>query len=110
MPLEPGTRLGVYEIVGPVGAGGMGEVYRAREASIVHRDLKPDNIMVTPDGYAKILDFGLAKLLVRSVDSNAATAVATDETRIGTFVGTAGYASPEQARGEPVDARSDIFS
>jgi eukaryotic-like serine/threonine-protein kinase len=206
MPLEPGSRFGAYEIVGPVGAGGMGEVYRARdarlqrdvaikilpeglsqdrsavarfqreaqaasalnhphilniyevgcvdardyiamelvagetlrdriardrdlasmldiliqvgdalgrahEANIVHRDLKPDNIMVTPDGYAKVLDFGLAKLLLRVPDSDAPTVKAgTDETKIGTFVGTAGYASPEQARGEQVDARSDIFS
>jgi Tol biopolymer transport system component/tRNA A-37 threonylcarbamoyl transferase component Bud32 len=209
MPLSNGTRFGAYEIISSVGAGGMGEVYRARdarlqrdvaikilpealshdrsavsrfqreaqaasalnhphilsiyevgraeerdyiameliagetlrdriardrelpsmldiliqvgdalsrahEASIVHRDLKPDNIMVTPDGYAKVLDFGLAKLLLRGVDSEAATEVApretTAETRIGTFIGTAGYASPEQARGELVDARSDIFS
>ncbi len=205
MPLPAGTRVGAYEIVGPVGSGGMGEVYRARdarlqrdvaikvlpqalsqdrsavsrfqreaqaasalnhphilsiyevgrveerdyivmelvagetlrdriardrtlapmldiliqigdalgrahEASIVHRDLKPDNIMVTPDGYAKILDFGLAKLIVGNPDTEAPTAVATGETRVGTFVGTVGYASPEQARGETVDARSDIFS
>jgi Tol biopolymer transport system component/tRNA A-37 threonylcarbamoyl transferase component Bud32 len=205
MPIANGTHLGAYEIVGPVGAGGMGEVYRARdvrlqrdvaikilpealsqdrsavsrfqreaqaasalnhphilsiyevgraeerdyiamelvagetlrdriardrdlpsmldiliqvgdalarahEANIVHRDLKPDNIMVTPDGYAKVLDFGLAKLILRPVDSEAATQVITDETRIGVFVGTAAYASPEQARGEHVDARSDIFS
>src|SRR5213593_4780965 len=205
MSLASGSRFGAYEIVGPVGAGGMGEVYRARderlqrdvaikilpeglsqdrsavsrfqreaqaasalnhphilsiyevgrenerdyiameliagetlrdriardrdlpamldiliqvgdalarahEANIIHRDLKPDNIMVTPDSYAKILDFGLAKLVLRNVDSEAATQVVTDETRVGTFIGTAGYASPEQARGEPVDARSDIFS
>src|SRR5262249_17034036 len=83
---------------------------RAHEANIIHRDLKPDNIMVTPDGYAKVLDFGLAKLVLRNVDSEAPTRAATDETRIGTFVGTAGYAAPGEARGGPVDARSDIFS
>src|SRR5436189_5185945 len=82
---------------------------RAHEASIVHRDLKPDNIMVTPDGYAKVLDFGLAKLLVRAGGSDALTAEMTEETRFGMFVGTAGYASPEEARGEPNDARSDVF-
>ena len=206
MPIEPGTRLGPYEIVEPIGKGGMGEVFRARDtkldrdvaikvlpdsmasdgeylrrfeqearaasalshpnivtiyqvgehgstryiameyvagrtlreildegpvehelfhsyatqlvegvakahgASIVHRDLKPDNVVVGDDGYLKILDFGLAKLSsAGAVGSEIATAV-VDTTTPGTILGTMGYMSPEQARGEPADHRSDQFS
>lgn len=72
---------------------------RAHEACIVHRDIKPANIMVTQRGEVKIMDFGLAKV-----------ASATRITRTGSTLGTAAYMSPEQARGEEVDARSDIFS
>ena len=183
MPLSAGTRLGPYEILAPVGAGGMGEVYRARDPrlgrevaikilrakypdrlqrearaiaalnhphicaiydigpdylvmeyvdgvplkgplphaearrlatqiaqaleaaharGITHRDLKPANILVTPSG-VKLLDFGLARLADPD-DPDATASIA------GAVMGTPAYMSPEQARGEPADARSDIFS
>jgi serine/threonine protein kinase len=187
MSLSAGARLGPYEILGPLGSGGMGEVYKARDtrldrmvaikvskdqfsarfereartaaalshphichlydvgpnylvmeyvdgapigrsggpqrlldwavqiadglaaahgAGIVHRDLKPSNILVTRAGQVKILDFGLATLGSGDLDATRATVI-TDQ---GSTVGTACYMSPEQARGEPVDARSDLWS
>jgi tetratricopeptide (TPR) repeat protein len=190
MPLSAGERLGPYEILAAIGAGGMGEVYKARDtrldrvvaikvskdqfserfhrearavaalnhpnichlydigpnylvmeyvdgspvrpnedpqallelaaqiaeglaaahhAGIVHRDLKPGNIFVTREARVKILDFGLA-LMAHSA-AQAADATATMAiTDPGTTVGTVAYMSPEQARGEPLDARSDLWS
>jgi serine/threonine protein kinase/tetratricopeptide (TPR) repeat protein len=204
MPLDVGSRLGPYEILGRIGAGGMGVVYRARDArlgrdvaikvlrddsaadpdrarrferearasgalnhpnvvavydvgydtgtpfivtellegetlrdrlrggalsvrhavdiavqvvgglaaahdrGIVHRDLKPDNLFLTSDGRVKILDFGIAKLRPTTGIGEAGTI--SRDTNVGAVVGTLGYLSPEQARGEDADARSDIFA
>jgi Tol biopolymer transport system component len=206
MPLSSGTRLGSYEIVAPIGAGGMGEVYRARDtrlprevaikvlpeavasdpdrlarfeqearsasalnhpnivtihevgksgelsyivmelvqgstirelvtagplpvkrllsaatqiadalarahaAGIVHRDLKPENLMVTRDGFVKILDFGLAKLAGPAAPDLSRVETLGQGTEPGVVLGTVGYMSPEQATGRPVDFRSDQFS
>jgi serine/threonine protein kinase len=205
MSLPAGTRLGPYEVLAPLGAGGMGEVYRARdtklgrdvavkvlperfaadpasvarferearavaalshpnilaihdfgrqdatayavmellegetlrerlasgplpvrkaldyavqvahglaaahEKGIAHRDLKPENVFITAEGRVKILDFGLAKVTALEPEGTRSP-TASAGTEPGVVMGTAGYMSPEQVRGQPVDHRSDIFS
>jgi eukaryotic-like serine/threonine-protein kinase len=206
MPLAPGSRVGPYEVLAAIGAGGMGEVHKARDprlgrdvaikvlptlysrdpdrlrrfeqearaasalnhpnvctiyafdqtsegqhyiameyvdggtlrqrlaetrlsirecleiaiqiaaalsvahaAGIVHRDIKPENVMLRPDGVVKVLDFGLAKLAVVGPPGAETTQLGVN-TDAGTVVGTAAYMSPEQARGQQVDARTDIWS
>ena len=82
----------------------------AHEMGIVHRDLKPENIFILPDERVKVLDFGLAKQVVTRVAGADQTLTNVDRTSVGTVLGTAGYMSPEQVRGEAIDHRSDIFS
>ena len=103
---EPMPPRRVLQVAAPIADG----LAKAHEAGIVHRDLKPENLMVSHDGFAKILDFGLAKL-AGDAESGAALQTRTNQgTRPGIAMGTIGYMSPEQASGGVADSRSDLFS
>jgi eukaryotic-like serine/threonine-protein kinase len=105
------SRLSVAEAL-DVAAQTAGALRAAHAAGIVHRDIKPENLMLRPDGYVKVLDFGLAKLIEAppaSLDTQTETRPQMT-TESGIVLGTASYLSPEQARGQKADARADIFS
>ncbi len=87
-----------------------GALATAHDANIIHRDIKPENVIVRPDDYVKILDFGLAKLIQQNAVGLEDATVNQNETAKGLIMGTVNYMSPEQAKGEKVDQRTDIFS
>jgi eukaryotic-like serine/threonine-protein kinase len=82
----------------------------AHAAGIIHRDIKPENVMLRPDGFVKVLDFGLAKLTAASESAAAESTQTAFRTDAGAVVGTIAYMSPEQARGQQVDARTDVWA
>src|SRR5687768_8858547 len=101
----------ILEIAIQIAAG----LSRAHELGIIHRDLKPENLMLSRDGYAKILDFGLAKLVAERdralvADSEQKTLIRGVQTESGTLMGTVNYMAPEQLLGQRVDRRCDVFS
>jgi len=118
MELVRGERLSDLIARGPLPAGRALDLAveiaeglaRAHDKGIVHRDLKPANVMLTEDGHAKIIDFGLAKLVDALSGDSGGQTVLKNETDPGMVLGTATYMSPEQARGGKIDHRSDIFS
>src|SRR5213078_3541506 len=109
------TRMSLHEVL-DVSSQVASALGAAHAAGIVHRDIKPENIMLRSDGYVKVLDFGLAKLIDKepAPDSGEtkkeAPTLTITHTSAGIVLGTIAYMSPEQARGREVDSRSDIWS
>jgi serine/threonine-protein kinase len=122
MELVEGPTLGERARQGPVPLDEVLQIGRqtaealeaAHERAIIHRDLKPENIKITPEGKVKVLDFGLAKAMEAAgatpEDLSKSATVNGAETKAGAILGTAGYMSPEQVRGKPVDKRTDIWA
>ncbi|HET8674624.1 MAG TPA: protein kinase [Blastocatellia bacterium] len=116
--LGAGPRLQLLEIL-DIGIQVAGALAAAHQAGIVHRDIKPENVMLRPDGYVKVLDFGIAKLTDKFIEQESTNADSLDmeaptlavvETESNVILGSPSYMSPEQARGQKLDARTDIFS
>jgi len=104
-----GERLTIREAL-DIGIQIASALAAAHASGIVHRDIKPENVMLRPDGFVKVLDFGLAKLTLPAESDVTEVTQTAFRTEAGSIVGTVAYMSPEQARGQPMDARTDIWS